>query len=387
MARISILTLPEPGHFLPTLKLAAGLQARGHQASYITTPSFRDFFLSQGFGCTCVLSRYIPSMSAGDIFSTGSSLALALGHLAKHGRATWVSANSQAAGLWAGMLDLAAPEILSVEADLVLCDAAVVGTPEARHLIPAFGRPVVCLNPQMEPTGVPIPEVILCPRQLEIGPYPPLPDHLWYCEPSIHRSRPQPEFPWHRLRSDRKLVYCSFGSQWLGYDTAPAALHAVLLAFARMPGYQLVVGAPGLRRIGLVASRLRHLLERPAENVIVVEAAPQLELLARADLMITHGGLGSVKEAITAGVPMLVVPFRWDQPENGRRVEHHGLGRVCAARDCTEGRIEALVTEMIDDQALRERIEAMSALFRQQEQEAPAVRIVSGLVHVLGRDA
>lgn len=55
---------------------------------------------------------------------------------------------------------------------------------------------------------------------------------------------------------------------------------------------------------------------------------PQLKVLQHADLFVTHGGLGSVKESINYGVPMLVYPLdlQYDQNGNGLKVEHHGLG-------------------------------------------------------------
>jgi len=49
-------------------------------------------------------------------------------------------------------------------------------------------------------------------------------------------------------------------------------------------------------------------------------------LLSGASLAVLHGGLGGIKESILAGVPMLLVPFVFDQRPNAERIAFHGLG-------------------------------------------------------------
>lgn len=66
--------------------------------------------------------------------------------------------------------------------------------------------------------------------------------------------------------------------------------------------------------------------ENPAENVRVVRSIPQPQLLRCTDLFITHGGYNSIREAISAGVPMAVLPNFGDQPINADRVAELGLG-------------------------------------------------------------
>ncbi|CAE8589163.1 unnamed protein product [Polarella glacialis] len=54
----------------------------------------------------------------------------------------------------------------------------------------------------------------------------------------------------------------------------------------------------------------------------------QVDALEHSDVFITHGGANSVKEALAAGVPMIVVPFCVDQHSNGQAVERAGAGVV-----------------------------------------------------------
>ena len=81
--------------------------------------------------------------------------------------------------------------------------------------------------------------------------------------------------------------------------------------------HALVTTGPGLRS---------RSVERVPPNVHVVESAPHGAVLPHVDLVITHGGHGTVIRALTAGIPVMVVPISRDQPDNAVRVVHHGVG-------------------------------------------------------------
>lgn len=77
---------------------------------------------------------------------------------------------------------------------------------------------------------------------------------------------------------------------------------------------------------------------RPSGSVIVIGgsvtgatlSAPWADLLAcmpQIDLVVTHGGQGTVHEALAHGVPVLCAPMRFDQPAVASRVEALGVGR------------------------------------------------------------
>ena len=53
---------------------------------------------------------------------------------------------------------------------------------------------------------------------------------------------------------------------------------------------------------------------------------PQVRLLEHASVMITHGGNNSVTEALTFGVPMMVLPFSTDQFDGAAAVERNLAG-------------------------------------------------------------
>ena len=88
-------------------------------------------------------------------------------------------------------------------------------------------------------------------------------------------------------------------------------------------------------------------------NVLASRFVPQLEVLARAALFVTHGGMNSVNEAMYAGVPMLVIPQGAEQPMVARRVVESGAGLSIRAQDATEGLVRTLARRLLDDPRFR----------------------------------
>lgn len=68
-------------------------------------------------------------------------------------------------------------------------------------------------------------------------------------------------------------------------------------------------------------------------NVHVEEWVPQGDVLARAAAVVCHGGSGTVRGSLAAGVPMVVVPQGADQPHNARRIAAVGAGLALPGAD------------------------------------------------------
>ncbi|MEF2976355.1 glycosyltransferase [Subtercola sp. YIM 133946] len=79
------------------------------------------------------------------------------------------------------------------------------------------------------------------------------------------------------------------------------------------------------------------------ENWLVRDFLPQVTLLDRAALCVTHGGNNSVTEAATAGVPMLVLPFSTDQFVAARAIEVCGVGEALDPNTATVDDLRAAV--------------------------------------------
>ncbi|MDP5017446.1 glycosyltransferase [Anabaena sp. UHCC 0187] len=63
-------------------------------------------------------------------------------------------------------------------------------------------------------------------------------------------------------------------------------------------------------------------------NPLVVEYAPQLEVLQKATMMITHAGMNTTMECLMNGVPMVAIPVANDQPGVASRIAWTGAGEM-----------------------------------------------------------
>jgi MGT family glycosyltransferase len=90
-------------------------------------------------------------------------------------------------------------------------------------------------------------------------------------------------------------------------------------------------------------------------NTIVVRSAPQIELLKRAALCITHAGLNTTLESLAHGVPMVAIPIGYDQPGAAARIAHHGTGEFIEVNQLTTERLRALIENVLQDPRYRER--------------------------------
>jgi zeaxanthin glucosyltransferase len=105
-------------------------------------------------------------------------------------------------------------------------------------------------------------------------------------------------------------VFCSLGTQSYRIPGAPRFFSEVVAAAASQPDWQFVVA---------LGSRWSTDAFRSApDNTLMVPFAPQVHLLQRSSLVITHAGLGTIKESISFGVPMLAFPLLYDQPGMAR---------------------------------------------------------------------
>ncbi|MFD5571210.1 macrolide family glycosyltransferase [Streptomyces cadmiisoli] len=156
--------------------------------------------------------------------------------------------------------------------------------------------------------------------------------------PSIGSRPADPSFPIGQLQDP--VLYASLGTLF-GAD--PAVLRSFATALAPLGGTVIIsTGHTDPATLGPLPV-----------NVIARRSVPQPQVLERAALFVTHGGMNSVNEALYAGVPMLVVPQGADQPLVARRVVELGAGLAIRNHDVTEDSVRPLARCLLDDPRFR----------------------------------
>jgi MGT family glycosyltransferase len=108
-------------------------------------------------------------------------------------------------------------------------------------------------------------------------------------------------------------------------------------------------------------------------NVRVERYIPHDLLLPHCDMVLCHGGSGTIMDALSLGLPLLILPIAADQPENARRCMQLGVARVVEPdRPTDTGLAHAIrdaTREVLSDpryqqaaQRLREEIDALPGL-------------------------
>lgn len=122
----------------------------------------------------------------------------------------------------------------------------------------------------------------------------------------------------------------------------------------------------GLRAAIAFGSADRADLGEIPESWLVREFLPQVRLLGEASAAVTHGGNNSVTEAMTAGVPLVVLPFSTDQFAGAAALEDAGFGVACAPNTATVDELARAVSSALalPDEAAQ-RLAGLSESLRQ----------------------
>lgn len=376
MAHIFLLNLPAHGHINPTLPLVRELTARGHRVSYFAGEEFRASIEAAG----AAYRGYAPALPSmqppANIFATTQMLA----ELEER--------------LLPGLLSAAAAE----RPELIIHDSLA---PWGKSLAALTGVPAICSTTTFALSGraaFAAPGFLLhIAGELAAGLGGIVGHHA-----ALGRLRRRyglpPRSPLDTLRSSQPLtiVYTaralqpaaeslSLGWQFVG-PSLPAAPPAEALPVEPEPGKPLIYISLGTlfnsdvdfyRRcfaalgdldatVLLSAGRRTDIaaLGAPPANFTIRPFVPQLAVLRRADLFITHGGMNSVQEGLAYGVPLIVVPQAADQGLVAAQVARLGAGLTLDGRRLTADRLRAAVERVLGDRSYRECAGALGADLR-----------------------
>ena len=170
------------------------------------------------------------------------------------------------------------------------------------------------------------------------------------------------DFPFEQL-TGQPLIYASLGTL---QNSQQGIFRTIAQACADLP-VQLVIS------LGKMDGSVD--LDLPG-SPLVVAYAPQLELLKRASLTITHAGLNTVLESLANGVPLVAIPITNDQPGVAARLRWTGAGEVVPLARLQVARLRSAIQKVLTQDSYRQNAARLQAAI----QRAGGVRLAADIV-------
>lgn len=169
--------------------------------------------------------------------------------------------------------------------------------------------------------------------------------------PSLLPRQDAADFPFERL-GKQPVLYISLGTV---FNNRPDFFQLCFQAFGEQP-YPVVL-AHG-----------KHLdvatLGTVPPNFLLSPYVPQLEVLQRASIFITHGGMNSTMESLYYGVPMVVLPQMLEQELTARRIAELSLGIALDQENLTAEQLREAVGRVLGDPVIAQRVQSMQQTVR-----------------------
>lgn len=219
-------------------------------------------------------------------------------------------------------------------------------------------------------------ELILCPSELNVNSSVDS-ENIHFLGPCIRKPKNnhdklQEYITW---TNNSKLIYVSFGTQFHHYELKWKSLIRLLFETMNLPAlsnFKMIIS------LGISINSLSN--ESKPHNVKLFDWIPQVEILDLVDLVITHGGLGTIKEVIMHAKPMIVLPLGRDQSENADRVEYHHLGIQGQYHELTTVKLAQMILSTSNDLKIKKKLVLMQKIFVDKELKNEEVSIVSNII-------
>lgn len=325
--RILLTTTRGAGHFGPLFPFAEAFRRAGDEILFATVPAATGMIEAAGFPVVEVDAA--PEDERAAVFATAHGLSQDAANTVV---VADVFARLDARAAYPGVLNA----IEAFRPDLVLHEVAEfagplaaerAGVPSARVGIGLAGsmEPIsealfaavdelrAELGLDADPHGERIastPYLTLAPPRLDDG----AAERTLRFREARADERPLP-FWW--PGDERPLLYLTFGSVAPQAGFFPGLYRAAIDALAPLPLRILVTVGTHCDPSGLGPL--------PA-NVHATRWVPQADVMPHTTVMVCHGGFGTVRAGLAAGVPMVVLPLFAEQPYNARRVADLGAG-------------------------------------------------------------
>ncbi|MBK7050651.1 MAG: hypothetical protein IPH54_07575 [Rhodoferax sp.] len=169
-----------------------------------------------------------------------------------------------------------------------------------------------------------------------------LTDSTFFIGPCFGK-RAEEAFSFDPFRSDKFKIYVSLGTV---FNNKPEVFRKIMRALDTSD-YQVIISAGGAYQ------KLQR--DRVSQNAIVYKSVPQISVLNRIDLFISHGGNNSTNEALASGKPIIVMPVGGEQADNASRVVYLGVGKRIDIATFSEKQLLDSVEEIRHTPSFQER--------------------------------
>lgn len=352
---ILFINLPYSGHIIPTLGLVKELTARGHNVTYMLTAGWRDKIIEAGgefveYAYHDKLSVQMKNASAAaDKIADNFNLIIYeqfffLGkHLAEKYSKPAVRIFTPLATNRALMNEFISGGGFEIFHFRWACRAFTKDVSQGFELKTDCWLDEILENP---------PELNLVYTVRDFQPYAKdFPDEKYkFLGASIYERNDDSEFS--LPDNNSPLIYISLGT----------------IANKSVSFYKKCISAFKNKNVTVVMAVGKTVsinkLGKIPDNFFIFPHVPQLEILQKADVFITHGGMNSVTESMYFGVPMVVIPYMADQPANAKRVEELKLGKRMNKHRITPRLLRNTVISIMNDNKIRGNVQAMSEKLR-----------------------
>ncbi|HEU0006865.1 MAG TPA: glycosyltransferase [Terriglobia bacterium] len=201
-------------------------------------------------------------------------------------------------------------------------------------------------------------------------------------------ARPQPDWPVNVRITGRIPFDAAHGKslsaeleQFLAEGPAPIVFtlgtSAVMAAGDFYEQSIAAVQQLGMRGVMLAGTEgVMRLSGKMSKNVLIVDAAPHSQLFPRAAVIVQQCGIGTLGQALSAGCPILAVPFAHDQTDNAHRVEQPGVARVVYPPQYRAQRVAQELRRLLDEPEFGRTASKVAAKVRAEDGATTACRAI-----------
>jgi MGT family glycosyltransferase len=129
--------------------------------------------------------------------------------------------------------------------------------------------------------------------------------------------------------------------------------------------FSKVIEAFGEEEIFVIVVSDETLFESWPSNFLVQQRVPQLELLPHLDGVVCHAGHNTVSEALSNGLPLVVIPIAYDQSHVAGRVVSNGCGVRLNFNRFKAPHLKNAVNDILNDQGYRLAAQRIQSSFKE----------------------